>query len=161
MSENLEALAEIWLEELLNRFPLKNRPALVWRNLRVSAGIADYRKCEIRLSRTLLTDAERLRSTLLHEFAHHLAYERAGRKGANHGPYWQQAMRDLGEKPEVYHRYEVERKPRFKPHVYRCQTCGLEFRRLRRIPRNRVYQHVKCGGFLRFDRTETTPPSIS
>jgi SprT protein len=161
LSENFEFLAEHWLEELLARFPLKKRPKLVWRNLRVSAGIADYRNCEIRLSRTLLTDAERLRSTLLHEFAHHLAYERAGRTGANHGEPWRQAMRDLGEKPEVYHRYEVERKLKFKPHVYRCLKCGSEFRRLRRIPRNRIYEHVNCGGRLRFDRTETSPPSVS
>ncbi len=58
--------------------------------------MAYYRIGTIGLSRTVITNEQQLRDTLVHEYAHLLAYVRYGRKGVGHGPPWKQAMTDLG-----------------------------------------------------------------
>lgn len=116
--------------------------------MRVAAGVAHYVNRRIVLSSLLLTDSERLRDTLIHEYAHLLAYERHGRAAANHGPAWQQAMADLGAKPEVRHPYAVERKP--GKLVYACSKCGSEVRRHRHLKRGYIYTHRDCGGRLQW-----------
>lgn len=152
----LEAFADSLLSELIRQFPLPSRPVLVWKGLRVSAGIAYYRDNRIALSKVLLTDEERVRSTLVHEYAHLLAYHRHGRKAANHGPHWQRAMLDLGEEPKRTHSYEVERNAPRQRVSYRCLKCGKEFVRSRRLPRRRIYVHSNCGGSLRLISIEKT-----
>lgn len=130
------------------RFPLSARPEIVWKKLRVAAGQAFYRVGKIGLSSILLDTPDRLRITLLHEYAHLLAYQRHGKAAANHGPGWRQAMRDLGLEPVVRHHYACERNTARQSVVYRCRRCGVEFARSRRLPRNRKYVHANCGGAL-------------
>lgn len=141
-------LAEAILDDVFARFPLEKRPAIQWKNLRVSAGIAYYKTCIIGLSKPILTDEKRLRTTLLHEYAHLLAYQRHGRKAANHGIYWQQAMADLGLPPIVRHLYECERNTARQEVEYRCKRCGAAILRTRRLPSRRRYVHASCGGAL-------------
>lgn len=150
----MQARAEAILDELMLRHPLRARPVLVWKSLRVTAGIAYYRNNTIGLSRQLLTDEDRLRSTLVHEYAHLLAVERGGQKAAGHGPVWKQTMLELGEKPERTHCYEVKRNSRRQQVIYVCVRCGAQIVRSRRLPRFRKYLHVQCGGGLRLKSVE-------
>ena len=145
----LQSYADSILDRLMSSHPLKRRPTLLWKGLRVSAGMAYFRINTIGLSRNLLTDEERLRSTLVHEYAHLLAVERHGTKAAGHGVHWKQAMLDLGAKPERTHCYQVERNQRKQSVIYRCQRCGTEFARSKRFPRFRKYVHIRCGGSLK------------
>ena len=138
------------LDELCAQFPLGYRPIIEWKALRVSAGMAYYKAGKIGLSRTIITTSERLTVTLRHEYAHLLAYARAGRKGTGHGAAWCQAMRDLGLDPKVHHNYEVERnKPRQEVR-YQCLRCDQLIPLKRRLPRFRIYLHASCGGRLKF-----------
>jgi len=116
----------------------------------VSAGMAYYRDRTIGLSIPILDTEAKLDSTFKHEYAHLLAYARQGKKGAGHGPAWQQAMRDLGEEPVVHHRYEVNRNQPRQQVLYKCKRCGLLLTRKRRLPRRRKYVHAQCGGALTF-----------
>ena len=149
--DDLEERAERLLQELFERFPLAQPPRLVWKNLRVSAGIAYYRAGAIALSRIVLTTEERMRGTLIHEYAHLLAVHRSGQKGAGHGEPWKLAMRDLGEEPRVRHTYEVRRNTKRQAVAYRCKKCGVVIQRSRRLPRHRKYVHAQCGGGLKLE----------
>lgn len=136
------------------RFPLGYEPILEWRGYRVSAGIAYYREGRIGLSSTVLKDEASVKETVGHEFAHLLAFVRHGRKAANHGPYWQQAMLDVGLPPIVRHQMPVERNVARQQVVYKCLKCGTEIIRTRRLPAKRKYLHARCGGGLRLARIE-------
>lgn len=160
--EVLVQRSEALLDDLVQGFPIGYRPILVWRNLRVSAGLARYHERTIVLSRLILTDFERLDLTLKHEYAHLMAVARHGRKAANHGPLWQAAMRELGQKPTVRHNYEVERNAKRQQVAYRCRGCGALITRSKRLPKGRKYVHAVCGGALRLEsiaRTKTEPQS--
>ena len=145
----LVALADEILAEATARLPLTYIPEIKWKRLRVSAGMAYYRTGTIGLSSLILDTPEKLRSTLLHEYAHLLAVERHGRKAANHGVYWKQAMIDLGQEPKVRHSYECARNSARQKIIYRCKRCGAMIERSRRLPRNRHYVHSRCGGGLK------------
>jgi len=146
---DFRAQAETLLDELYAKHPMSYRPRIIWKAMRVSAGMAYYRLGAIGLSSRVLDTEEKMRSTLIHEYAHLLAVHRHGRKAANHGPHWQITMRELGAEPVVRHRYDVERnKPRQKVE-YRCQRCGKLIERSRRLPRRRKYVHALCGGSLK------------
>ena len=149
MHPHLIELAERLLDSLCADFPMGYRPHLHWKRLRVSAGMAYFRLKAIGLSVALLDDEQKLESTLKHEYAHLLAYHRHGRKGVGHGEPWRRAMHDLGVKPEVYHRYEVQRNTKRQQVSYLCQRCGVVILRTRRLPRRHKYVHVNCGGFLK------------
>jgi len=133
----------------MDRFPLSYKPVIEWKNLRVSAGMAYHRNGRIGLSAIILDTPEKLRQTLLHEYAHLLAVDRHGQNAANHGVYWKQAMIDLGLEPKVRHSYECARNAKRLTVTYRCQRCGAKIERSRRLPRHRKYVHAKCGGGLR------------
>lgn len=150
--------AEAILERLCTSLPLGYRPSLLWKPWRVTAGCANWVRCEITLSSILLTDLERLESTLIHEYAHLLAVARHGRKGAGHGEPWKQAMRDLGAEPVVRHRYPVQRNARKTQAHYQCRRCGKMIALARRLPKRRRYAHVECGGSLVFQRSERITP---
>lgn len=110
----------------------------------------------------VLDTEEKLRSTLIHEYAHLLAFARAGRKGWGHGPAWRQAMQDLGQSPEVYHRYPVQRNKPRQAVRYRCERCGTTFMRLRLLPRKKRFMHAGCGGRIEFVvRVALTDPDIT
>lgn len=159
MPQDLERVAASLLADLVARFPLRHAPRIVWKPYRVSAGKAYLRENVIGLSRRLLTTHERVRATLLHEFAHLLAVERHGPAGAGHGMAWRKAMEDVGAPAEVYHRYAVCRNRRRQTVVYACGTCGARFETPRRFPRGRRYAHRGCGGVLRLVRVERLPES--
>jgi predicted SprT family Zn-dependent metalloprotease len=145
----LAAVAEEVLNEAMARHPLRYVPQIKWKKLRVSAGLAYYRSGSIGLSTLILDTPEKLRQTLLHEYAHLLAVERHGRKAANHGVHWKQAMLDLGIEPKVRHRYECVRNTPRQKVTYRCQRCGTNIERSRKLPRGRKYVHASCGGGLK------------
>jgi SprT protein len=111
--------------------------------------MAYYKTGTIGLSALILDTPEKLRQTLLHEYAHLRAVERHGRKAANHGAFWRQAMIDLGLEPKVRHNYECARNSPRQKVTYRCQRCGAQIERSRRLPGNRRYVHARCGGGLR------------
>lgn len=158
---DMEKSAERILAELGSEFPLRELPEIIWKNLRVTAGIAYYRSNRIALSRILLVDEARLRTTLVHEYAHLLAVERHGPKAANHGRLWQQAMRELGAEPKRTHEYEVQRNAPRQRVAYKCKRCGAEFVRTRRLPRRKTYIHADCGGGLRLISVSKTTNSES
>jgi SprT protein len=155
----LDEAAHATLAELVRDHPLGYTPILEWRGYRVAAGMAYCREGRIGLSSRVLKTPAAVRDTLVHEYAHLLAWVRHGRKSLGHGPLWQKAMRDLGAEPVVRHQYEVERNGRRQRVVYRCAKCGFEFAKPRRFPRSRRYAHVNCGGLFELARIErvTTP----
>jgi SprT protein len=152
---SLAQLAEQILHEAMDSFPIGYVPEIRWKRLRVSAGLAYYRQGAIGLSSILLDTPEKLRETLLHEYAHLLAYHRHGSKAANHGHHWQQAMRDLGLEPKVRHNFSCERNRPRQRVSYRCLKCGAVIERTRRLPRKRTYLHVGCGGRIGFISVES------
>jgi SprT protein len=130
-------------------------PFLQWKGLRVSAGMAYYRAGRIALSTRILRDEASVRDTLIHEYAHLLAVHRHGKKGAGHGPEWQQAMREMGLEPKVRHTYHVERNQRRQKVTYKCVHCGTLFVRGKRFPRGARYLHVGCGGDLKLVQVQS------
>lgn len=138
--------ADLALAEAIERFPMSYHPVLEWRRYSVTAGMAHYQHGMISLSAVVLKDPAHIRETVLHEYAHLLAYDRHGRKGAGHGKHWKQAMVDLGLEPKVHHHYEVVRNQSRQVVVYRCKKCGLTFERKRRFQHRKRYFHRQCGG---------------
>jgi predicted SprT family Zn-dependent metalloprotease len=161
MSHPLDLEARRLLAELCDRFPIERAPTLEWRDYRTTAGTAHYDRWAIALSRRLMTDSARLRDTLLHEYAHLLAFHRAGKAGRGHGPAWRRAMQDLGLSPDVAHRYECRRNRPRRRVIYACRTCGTEIVRLRLLPRRRQYIHAGCGGGIAFVRVELLVESLA
>lgn len=143
-------LAERLLDELVIAHPMKRRVNLEWRRYRTTAGTANFETNTIALSTLVLDSDEKLTSTLIHEFAHLLCYDRHGRNGRGHGENWRRIMVELGQKPEVHHRYEVKRNQARQMCMYRCAKCGAELLRRRKLSRWRRYYHVNCGGLVRF-----------
>lgn len=154
MTHPFDQEARCLLAELHARFPTRRPPMLEWRAYRTTAGTAHYDRWAIGLSRQLICDGERLRDTLLHEYAHLLAFDRAGKAGRGHGPAWREAMADLGLSAEVVHRYECRRNRPRRRVVYACRSCGMEIVRLRLLPKRRQYIHAGCGGGIAFVRVE-------
>lgn len=144
-------LANTELDLLCAAFPLGYRPAIEWRSFRTTAGMAYFRRRAIGLGAAVLTTPEKLRDTLVHEYAHLLAFKRAGQAGRGHSGPWRQAMIDLGAEPRVRHTYEVERNAPRQRVIYRCVRCGTAIERRRRLPRSRVYLHASCGGGLKLE----------
>lgn len=148
-SEMVGYAAEV-LREAITRFPLAKPVELEFRPLRVTAGRAQFDRNLIILSSIVLRDRESVSATLLHEYAHLMAFEREGRAGRGHGAAWRRAMLDLGQTPQTYHRYPVRRNSRRQTVVYRCRKCLATFERHRRLPRSGKYVHARCGGALEF-----------
>jgi predicted SprT family Zn-dependent metalloprotease len=145
----LQELAEEMLTTLMTACPIGYRPKILWkRQLRVSAGMAYMGRGEIGLSVHLITTPERLQSTLVHEYAHLVAFQRYGRKGLGHGKPWRDAMRELGAPPEVYHRYEVVRNRANNPVHYKCVKCGATFTRRKVIRNLSTVRHRACHGVI-------------
>jgi SprT protein len=155
-------VAEEHLDELCRKFPLSYRPSIEWRSYRVTAGMAYYREGVIGLSKIVLKDPQALKDTLGHEYAHLMAVDRVGLKGAGHGAPWRSAMRELGLEPKVRHNYPVERNESSRQVEYVCVRCGAAILRKRRLPHRRRYVHSACGGDLKLRRIfKVTPPSPS
>jgi len=131
---------------------MRQKPALKWKTYRVTAGMAYYREGLIGLSKIVLREPDAVRETLGHEYAHLLAFDRHGSRGAGHGSAWRIAMQDLGLEPKVRHNYDVERNSRRQQVDYLCIKCGVTIARKRRLPVKRKYVHARCGGDLRLLR---------
>lgn len=155
---SLEDVAVALLRELCSAHPIGYAPQLVWKNYRVSAGMAFYRTGIIALSSSIIDDEEKLRDTLIHEYAHLLAYYRHGREGIGHGKPWQDAMRDLGVEPRVQHNYPVKRNAQRQQVGYTCQRCGTVLVRAKRLPKRRRYAHAGCGGAIKYTWTRPVTP---
>ena len=103
-----------------------------------AAGRADSRRKIISLNPRLREhEAAEIDRTLRHELAHLLAQFRAGRRRVPpHGLEWRKACHDLGIADESRCHtlpFPIQRRaPRF---LYRCERCGKEFPRVRRIKR--------------------------
>lgn len=143
-------MAQVELKRLIELHPVGFTPRLLWKGLRVSAGIAKWHQRTILLSSRLLTSEDRLVHTLRHEYAHFMAIARDGPRASGHGVAWRRAMRDLGQEPAVYHAYPVARNAKRQQVEYRCERCGASIVRHRRLNRGYVYRHAHCGGSIRF-----------
>ena len=146
VGETHAVAAQLALAEAVERFPMSYHPILEWRRYSVTAGMAHYQHGVITLSAVVLKNPAHIRETLLHEYAHLLAFDRHGRKGAGHGKHWKQAMVDLGLEPKVHHHYEVVRNQSHQLVVYKCKKCGESFSRKRQLTRSKRYFHRQCGG---------------
>jgi predicted SprT family Zn-dependent metalloprotease len=103
-----------------------------------AAGRADSRRKLVSLNPRLREhDAAEIDRTLRHELAHLLAQFRAGRRRVPpHGAQWRKACRDLGIGDESRcHALPFPTQRRTRRFLYRCQRCGKEFPRVRRIKR--------------------------
>ena len=103
-----------------------------------AAGRADFRRNLISLNPRLREhDAAEVDRTLRHELAHLLAQFRAGRRRVPpHGREWKKACGDLGIADEARcHTLPFPVKQRKRGFLYRCERCGKEFPRVRRIKR--------------------------
>jgi predicted SprT family Zn-dependent metalloprotease len=154
-NDGLRLLAAEELNRLIALHPVGFTPRLVWKRLRVSAGIAKWHQRTIVLSKRLLTSEDRLVDTLRHEYAHFMAIAAGGLRASGHGACWRQAMRDLGQEPEVFHHYPVVRNARRQRVEYLCERCGVTIVRHRRLNRGYAYRHAKCGGAIRIRSVRT------
>lgn len=103
-----------------------------------AAGRADSRRKLVSLNPRLREhDAAEIDRTLRHELAHLLAQFRAGRRRVPpHGAEWRKACRDLGIEDESRcHALPFPVQRRTRRFLYRCERCGKEFPRVRRIKR--------------------------
>jgi predicted SprT family Zn-dependent metalloprotease len=134
----LETKAQEMLREL-DAAELAREVRVEW-NVRLfsAAGRADSRRKLVSLNPRLREqDAAEIDRTLRHELAHLLAQFRAGRRRvAPHGAEWRKACRDLGIGDESRcHALPFPIQRRARRFLYRCERCGREFPRVRRIKR--------------------------
>ena len=83
---------------------------------------------------------EGARGVLLHELAHHVVRSVHGRKAAPHGREFRAVATALA----ADLRAEGFAAPRLV-YFYRCPTCGVEWRRGRRLQRGRRYSCARCS----------------
>lgn len=76
---------------------------------------------------------EERHETLLHEIAHAICWTRDGDAREGHGPRFWQVARSLGVRRRNAPETEALRKHREEKavHLYRCESCGGEWRRFR------------------------------
>ncbi len=102
--------------------------------MRSTAGMAYPGQSRVTLNPRLIAFGdEEIDRTLLHEVAHLLAHERAGRQRiAPHGPEWRRACADLGLREETRcHTLPLPRRKVERRHRYRCPACGQQLARVR------------------------------
>ena len=119
----------------LGHAALAERLKVRWNpRMRSTAGMAYLAKAYVTLNPRLISFGdEEIDRTLLHEVAHLLAHERAGRKRiAPHGPEWRQACRDLGLLDETRcHTLPLPRRRIARPYTYRCPACAKLLHRVK------------------------------
>lgn len=147
---------------------LAGRVRIEWNaRMRSTAGLAFPGRSLVRLNPRLreFGDAE-VRRTLLHELAHLLAHERAGRRRiAPHGAEWRRACVDLGLPDERRtHDLPLPRRVVARRHHYRCPSCGTTIARVQPLRRGsacirccRAHNHGRYDARFRFERAE--PPA--
>ena len=147
---------------------LAERVRVEWNaRMRTTAGLAFPGRSLVRLNPKLreFGDAE-IRRTLLHELAHLLAHERAGRRRiAPHGAEWRRACSDLGLPDEKRtHDLPLPRRTITRRHHYRCPACGTAIARVKPLRRGsaclsccRAHNRGRYDTRFRFERTEPPP----
>ena len=147
---------------------LAERVRVEWNaRMRTTAGLAFPGRSLVRLNPKLreFGDAE-IRRTLLHELAHLLAHERAGRRRiAPHGAEWRRACSDLGLPDEKRtHDLPLPRRTITRRHHYRCPACGTAIARVKPLRRGsaclsccRAHNRGRYDARFRFERTEPPP----
>ena len=119
---------------------LEKEVRIVWNSrMRSTAGRALWPEGLIELNPALKEiGVEEVERTLLHELAHLVAFERAGRRRiAPHGGEWKQACAELGIPGETAsHRLELPTRQLRRQWAYRCPHCLVEVERVRRMGRN-------------------------
>ncbi|XP_062536618.1 germ cell nuclear acidic protein-like [Armigeres subalbatus] len=138
------------LYELYNRevFEDKMNVPLSWnKKLTCTAGRCfnikknGERSCKIELSDKVITCAERMRSTLIHEMCHAAAWIFHAENG--HGKHWKhwtyRARRALPELPPitVCHQYEIEYK-----YTYQCVLCKSKYNA---HTRSKKTENIRCA----------------
>nr|XP_019545015.2 LOW QUALITY PROTEIN: acidic repeat-containing protein [Aedes albopictus] len=99
------------------------------------------RSCRIELSDKVITCAERMRSTLIHEMCHAAAWIHNGENG--HGKHWKnwtyRARRVFPELPPitVCHHYEIEYK-----YTYQCVLCKAKYNA---HTRSKKTENIRCA----------------
>lgn len=146
---------------------LAERVRLEWNaRMRSTAGLAFPGRSLVRLNPRLreFGDAE-VRRTLVHELAHLLAHERAGRRRiAPHGAEWRRACADLGLPDEKRtHDLPLPRRKIARRHHYRCPSCRTTIARVQPLRRGsaclhccRTHNHGRYAARFRFERIEPT-----
>lgn len=118
---------------------LAERVRVEWHSrMRSTAGLAFPGRSVVRLNPKLREFGEaEIRRTLLHELAHLLAHERAGRRRiAPHGVEWRRACSDLGLKDEKRtHDLPLPRRTVARRHHYRCPACATVLARVQPLRR--------------------------
>ncbi|MEI6512240.1 MAG: SprT-like domain-containing protein [bacterium] len=103
----------------------KGVPTLVWNyRMRTTAGRYFVSTHLIELNPHLLTDEQRVKVTLAHEYAHAVASCRA--KGeSSHGPTWHTVMAEIGIAAKVRHSFDASalRRPSRWLKEYECPVC--------------------------------------
>ena len=144
---------------------LAERVRVEWNaRMRTTAGLAFPGRSLVRLNPKLreFGDAE-IRRTLLHELAHLLAHERAGRRRiAPHGAEWRRACGDLGLPDEKRtHDLPLPRRTIARRHHYRCPSCAATIARVQPLRRGsaclsccRAHNRGRYDARFRFERIE-------
>jgi predicted SprT family Zn-dependent metalloprotease len=126
-------LTELGLDRLARAVEIRWNP-----RMRSTAGRATWPDALVELNPALhkVGEGEILR-TLLHELAHLVAYERAGRRRIRpHGAEWQQACVDLGIPGEsASHRLNLPSRSMRKKWLYVCPRCQARVERVKRMAR--------------------------
>ncbi len=146
---------------------LAERVRLEWNaRMRSTAGLAFPGRSLVRLNPRLREFGEaEVRRTLLHELAHLLAHERAGRRRiAPHGAEWRRACADLGLPDEKRtHDLPLPRRKIARRHHYRCPSCATTIARVQPLRRGsaclsccRAHNRGRYDARFRFERIE--PP---
>lgn len=140
----------VQLYELYNREVFENKLdiPLSWnKKLTCTAGRCfnikknGERSCRIELSDKVITYAERMRSTLIHEMCHAAAWIHNGENG--HGKHWKnwtyRARKVFPELPPitVCHHYEIEYK-----YTYQCVLCKAKYNA---HTRSKKTENIRCA----------------
>jgi SprT protein len=123
--------ARLGLDELAKRVTVR------WNSrMRSSAGRATWPGAVIELNPALREiGEEEIERTFLHELAHLIAFERAGRRRIQaHGAEWRRACAELGIPGEsASHRLDLPSRTMQRKWVYICPKCWVRVERVRRM----------------------------
>lgn len=121
----------------LGLYDLAGRVEVRWnRRMRSTAGRATWPGAVIELNPALRDIGEgEVARTFLHELAHLVAFERAGRRRIRpHGPEWCRACAELGIPGErASHRLELPSRTMRRRWAYICPVCAVRVERVRRM----------------------------